>query len=145
MKKEVLIAIILGFGLGLIITFGVWKANKTLQKQTQAPSPTPTSLPSPAETATPTPEALMLEISSPADNAISQEEKINLEGQSLPQTIIVIFYEEGEKILEADEEGKFTTDITLTGGANEILVKAFDQQGNETEKSLNIVYSTAEI
>ncbi|HUW21720.1 MAG TPA: hypothetical protein VMW41_03535 [Candidatus Bathyarchaeia archaeon] len=144
MRKEVIIAIVLGFGLGLIITFGIWSANRSLQEK-----PIPTVIlvatPTPQNTPTPTPPALTLEISYPEENSIIKEEEINLRGTTLPEAIVVIFYEDGERILEANQDGNFETTITLNGGANEIIVKAFDQKGNEVEKTINVVYSTAEI
>jgi hypothetical protein len=47
--------------------------------------------------------------------------------------------------MEADENGNFSVEITLVGGGNEISISAFDTEGNEVNKSLNLVYSTAEI
>ena len=63
----------------------------------------------------------------------------------MPEAVVVVFYEEGEKILEANKDGQFQTQISLTGGINEITVKTFDQKGNELEETLNVVFSTAEI
>lgn len=144
MKKEVIIAIILGFGLGLVITFGIWKANQSLQNRPQ-PTPTPQALPTPETTPTPAEAGFKLKISEPEDNTLSDQEEITLAGETLPEAVIVIFSEEGEKIIEADDEGFFETEITLTAGANQILIKAFDQEGNQAEKELNLVFSTAEI
>lgn len=141
MRKEVLIAIIIGFGLGLVITFGVWTANKALREAAPEATPVPEEV---APTPTPTPE-LSLVVASPEDNSISEEETIEVSGSTAPGAIVVILYQEGEKILEADSEGKFSTEITLAGGANEIKISAYDEEGNETEKILTVVYSTAEI
>jgi hypothetical protein len=146
MKKEVLLAIIIGFGLGLLITFGVWQANKALKqvapKQALPPSQVQEEkTPSP----TPPPSQIGLTITSPEDNSIINKEKIDISGKTSSGAIVVITYEEGEKIVEADENGNFTSEITLVGGANEITVSAYDQEGNEVTKTLNLVYSTAEI
>ncbi|HUS51997.1 MAG TPA: hypothetical protein VMX77_00860 [Candidatus Bathyarchaeia archaeon] len=139
MRKEVLIAILIGFGLGLVITFGIWTANKALQE-------------APAEEAAPTPEAevsstpaFSLTIDQPENNSISAEEEIAVSGSSVPEAVIVVLYDEGEKILEADENGLFETQITLAGGDNEIEISAYDNEGNETSQTLTVVYSTAEI
>lgn len=140
MRKEVLIAIIIGFGLGLVITFGIWTANKALRESVPEVAPTPEVTPIPS----PTPSFFLI-LTSPEDNSISAEETIEVSGSTVPGAIVVILYQEGEKILEADEEGEFSTEITLAGGANEIRVSAYDQEGNEAEKLLTVVYSTAEI
>ena len=144
MRKEVLIAIIIGFALGLVITFGVWTANRAIKEtapQEEGPAeevkveePTPTPIPQ-----------FSLTITTPKDNSISNEEGVEVSGKTTPQAIVVILYQEGEKILEADEKGEFSTEITLAGGANEIEISAHDQEGNETTQILTVVYSTAEI
>jgi hypothetical protein len=140
MRKEVIIAILIGFGLGLVITFGIWTANRALQ---EAPGEE-TSTTAPVEETTPT-SAFSLTINQPEDNSISAEEEITLSGSTRPGGVVVVLYEEGEKILEANEEGEFETEITLVGGSNEIKVSAYDNEGNEVGQTLTIVYSTAEI
>ncbi len=143
MKKEVLIAIIIGFVLGLVITFGVWTANKAMketpQKDQQASENT-------QEAITPTPVAeSVLTITSPEDNFLSDKEKIDISGKTTPQATVVILFEQGEKIIEADSQGSFTTQITLVGGSNEVKVSSFDPEGKEVSKSITGVFSTAEI
>ena len=141
MKKEVLFAIIIGFALGLAITFGIRTANKAFQgsaQQEEAPIeeilPTPTPLPS-----------LSLTITSPEDNVISDQETIEVSGKTASEAVIVILYPEGEKILEADKNGRFSTEIDLAGGDNEIKISSYDNENNEASQTLTVVYSTAEI
>lgn len=140
MRKEVLIAIIIGFGLGLVITFGIWTANKALKET--VPTTTPTEEVEVTPTPTPT---LELVITSPENNTISEEEIIEVSGQTVPRAIIAITYPEGEKLLEADEDGSFSTEISLIGGDNLIEISAFNDEGDEATKTLTVVYSTADI
>lgn len=142
MRKEVLIAIIIGFALGLVITFGIWTANKALTgRKAEVP---PEAEVTPEVQVTPTP-SFFLEIISPEDESISDKEKITLSGKTLPGTVVAIAWEKGEDVVEAEEDGSFETEVTLVSGTNEIFVTAFEPEGEETTKSLNIVYSTAEI
>ena len=143
MKKEVLFAIVIGFALGLVITFGIWTANKSLTQTTsqqEAPpeetelQPNPTLVPQHS-----------LTISSPEDNLVSSEEEIEVSGQTSAEAVVVILYPGGEEIIQADQQGKFSTQITLEGGENQITVLAYDQEENETSQTLTVVYSTAEI
>lgn len=142
MRKEVLIAIIIGFALGLVITFGIWTTNQALKKSaTEKPTPV-------EEVVSPTPileEKFSLVLHSPENNSISVEETIEVSGETAPSAIIVILYQEGEKILEADEKGEFSTEVALAGGSNEITVSAYNQEGDEISQTLTVVYSTAEI
>jgi len=141
MRKEVLIAIIIGFGLGLVITFGIWTANKALKES--APENT---APVEETKVTPTPSSsLELVIVSPENNIISEKEIVEISGQTSSKAIIAITYPEGEKLLEADEDGNFSTEISLIGGDNLIKISAFNDQGDEATKTLTVVYSTAEI
>lgn len=139
MRKEIVIAIIIGFGLGLVITFGIWTANRALKE-----APPEEEVSSPAEEITPVPTFSLI-INEPQDNSISSEEKITISGTTASEAVVVILYQEGEKILEADKDGNFETEITLAGGANEVKVSAYDSEGNEASQTLTIVYSTAEI
>ena len=143
MKKEVLIAIVIGFGLGLVITFGIWSANKAMKEGSSEVTPTPAVI---NTQPTPTPEPITdLKIIHPPNNFLSDKEAIELEGQTHPKSIVVIIYPEGEKILQSDDSGDFATEIDLAGGVNEIKVMAFDNSGNEFEQKVEVVYSTAEI
>lgn len=145
MKKEILIAIIIGFILGLVITFGIWTANKSLQESSQTQT-TGNNESQPIVTETSTEEGqISLVISSPENNALVNQEKIEIVGQTAAQATVIILYEEGQEVFQADEKGEFTQEITLVGGANEIKITAFDEEGNEANKTLNLVYSSAEI
>ncbi|MGB9911035.1 MAG: Ig-like domain-containing protein [Microgenomates group bacterium] len=149
MRKENLLAIILGIFLGLVLTFGVWNIKKITQKiapktqeeikvtQEVSPSPTPANK---EEAGAP-----LLTILSPEENEVFNKEKIQVTGKAFPLATVVVLYEEGEKIVEADEEGNFSTEITLIGGNNEITISTYDEAGNEISKSLNVIYTSAEI
>lgn len=141
MRKEVILAIIIGFGLGLVITFGIWTANKAI-KETAPTKEAPLEEAEP--TATPAPE-VSLTVLSPQNNTVYDEETLTVSGQSAKEAIIVIIYEEGEKILEADENGNFETEIDLIGGENLVEIAAYDLEGNEVSQTFTVVYSTAEI
>ena len=143
MKKEILIAIIIGFILGLIITFGIWTANKSLKNGVQNKQKTEENLPTP--TPSQNEEGIFLEITSPLNNDIISKEDITIEGQTKPQAVIAIIYQEGEELIQADSQGNFSADITLVGGANEIQISAYDDQNNEAKKTLDLIYSTAKI
>jgi len=145
MRKEVILAIVGGVALGLLVIGGLWWANKTTtEEDLTVPSPTPAVSQSPTVALAPT-SSLPLEIKSPEDESIIEEEKTTLEGKTAPESVVVVIYPEGENIVEADEEGNFETEITLVGGTNEIKITAYDKEGNQVEKSLTLVYSTAKI
>jgi len=139
MKKELLWAIITGFGLGLIITWGIISAKRAVK-----PVP-PEKIVNEVIAPTPTAPLVLLKIDSPQNESIVDQDVIILSGKSNPGAILTIFTQEDELIIEADQKGNFETDIELIGGANEINIFAFDEEGNEASASVTLVYSTAEI
>jgi len=142
MKKEIIIAIVIGFALGLLITFGIWTANKAIKNK---PTPTEeTELITPIEP-TPTATEFSLTIISPEDDSLINTNKVELKGSTVANAVIVIAEEKGEKIIEADGEGSFATEISLIAGTNEIKITAFNSEGDEVSKTLSLVYSTKEI
>lgn len=145
MKKEIGIAIIIGFILGLIITFGIWTANKSLKENASTQKEEVSETVSLQEKSPITEEKMTLKILSPENNALVNTEKIKITGKTLPNLNIVILGEESENILQADEQGQFTQEITLIGGTNEIKISAFDIDGAEADVNLNLVYSKSEI
>jgi len=142
MRKEVILAIVGGVVLGLLVIGGLWWTNRATTEENLNITPTPVLEQPPTLTSAP---SLSLEIISPEDESIIEEEKITLEGETAPESVVVVIYPEGENIVEADEEGNFETEITLVGGANEIKITAYDEEGNQAEKNLTLIYSTAKI
>ena len=142
MRKEVILAIVGGAVLGLLVIGGLWWTNKATTEENLNITPTPVLEQPPTLTSAP---SLSLEIISPEDESIIEEEKITLEGETAPESVVVVIYPEGENIVEADEGGNFETEITLVGGANEIKITAYDEERNQAKKNLTLIYSTAKI
>ena len=139
MKKEVLLAIIIGFTIGLIITFGIYTARKALnQHQSITPTPSPQISPSPSSSQT-------LTLTEPENETVSDQEKITLAGTTNPQSLVTIFTQEDEIIVYANDQGKFSTPITLVGGANDITVTSISPAGPTAQTRLTLVYSTVKI
>jgi hypothetical protein len=151
-RKEALIAVFIGCLLGLIITFGIRRANSALNQAGQSDlqtadentsssdSDTPTSVPSPNQEV-----KSILTISSPDNNSLTDQNKVTITGTTTPSATVVISDSEADQITTSDAKGNFSQDITLSGGPNQISIYSFDAQGNQTTKTLNIVYSTAQI
>lgn len=148
MKKEVLVAIGVGFGLGLVITFGIWTANKSL-KQLGTPKIATSPLPSPSPTpqATDTPKtASDLVITSPENEALVNKSNLTVTGKFLPKSAVTVTYEDDETIVETDASGNFSADIDLIGGYNTIVVTGIDlSTGVESTQTLIVTYTTAKI
>lgn len=141
MKKEVIIAIIIGISIGLALTFffyktGSFKSDNKIVSPLAEEKNFPTPPPFPPQT---------LSIISPIDQSIVKEGKIAITGIAVPFSWIVAFGEKGEKMIQADNKGSFETDLLLVSGENEIKITSFSDRGDEISKTVTIVYSTAEI
>ncbi|MEK7458265.1 MAG: Ig-like domain-containing protein [Patescibacteria group bacterium] len=140
MKKEVLVAVVLGVIVGLIITFGIYTANTALQRrarQTNAtPSPTPT-----AENA----KQSSIIIYSPENDMMTDKDTIQLSGLTTPNAIVVIFVNDKPVVTTADSKGNFSADLSLVGGSNVITIVATDEIGKQSQEQRSVVYSTANL
>jgi len=148
-KNEVVIAIFIGCILGLVIAFGIRNANQALKTAQITPAPESNQIQN-SDTAsdqvTPIPlNKSLLTISSPENNSLVSSEKIEIAGKTEPGMTILFVYEDNENLISSDSQGDFKQEITLVGGQNQINISVFDNNGNETTKTLNLVYSTAEI
>jgi len=153
MRKEALIAILIGSIFGLAVTFGIRGSDQLLKdsqllknafrsnSQEEEPTPMPTPI---IDSSAEKTSALIL--SSPHNNDIIDQDKVVIEGITSPNAMVTFLYEkEGEIIITSDGDGNFSQEIELIGGANEIKITSFDTEGKETNKIINLVYSTAEI
>lgn len=152
MKKEVFLAVLVGFGLGLLITFGIWTANRNLKSispATNDPETTPVITPIPTidPQAKPSGNSVVpLEITSPAqDELLVNTSAFTLTGKTGPGNSVSVAFENGQKILTADETGVFSLDLKLEGGYNRINLVAYDANGNSATKEIMITYSTQKI
>ncbi len=141
MKKEVILAIAIGFGIGLVATFGIYNAQKSLKEASKIQTP----LASEETGAGQGNIHQSLSLASPLDESLSKESKVIVSGTTTPSSWVIILAEKGEKMLQADSRGNFETEINLISGENEIEVQSISETGEKVNKVITVVYSTAEI
>ncbi len=139
MKKEVVLAIVIGFGIGLLITFGIYTA-RTAISPTTSPTPTSSVNPSPESTS-----SASISITSPIDYSLVNTETISIQGTTLANAVVTVIGEDATDMTIASNEGKFNLSIKLSGGANNLTITAFSPTGERAETILTITFSTAEI
>lgn len=142
MKKEVLIAIVSGLILGLIVTLGIYTANKSLEQQrAKKEAATQTSpLPSPPLTAQKT-----LDITSHENFDLINQSAITLSGIAWPEAVIALMTEGDNQLIQTDDEGIFSFKFKLVKGFNEITLIATDETNQAQTQNLILTYSTSEI
>lgn len=144
MRKELFVAIALGFGIGLVVVFGIVTARSALRKHNVvtnngATSSTISPTPSPAAAAT-----NALTITDPQDGEVVTTDKVTLRGKTTPGANIVISTEKADVLATADNSGSFSSDISFLSGANDIRIVSFGTSGDRSETQLIVVYSTAD-
>ncbi len=142
MKKEVIIAIIAGLVLGLVITMGIYTANRSLSlqrnKKLSQNSATPTALPAGINNKT-------LNITSHESFDLVDSGDVTLSGVAWPEAIVALISEADSQIIRADEEGIFVFETRLIKGFNEIAVIAGDETGVTQTQNLVLTYSANKI
>ncbi len=134
MRKEVVFAILAGGALGLVIAFGVWRANTALKpaevsKETTTQTPAPTG-------------SVELSIVKPDNLTVVTQASVTVTGSTLPGAIVAISAEEKEYVATADNKGSFSQEVALVGGLNEIKIFSFDINDGARQKDLLVVYSS---
>lgn len=142
MRKEVLFAIIIGAAVGLVIAFGIWRANKAFMPQRKEAGQQAVTAPAVGGPQQQQIQNSQLVVTSPENNSIVSSNKIVVEGTAPTESTIVITTNAAEAITQVDNGGAFGQEIEVDGGANEVKVASYDQEGNKSEVVLTIVHST---
>jgi hypothetical protein len=140
-KKEATVAVVIGLIIALIVTGGVLRARTALKN---IKLPTADSFRSKPETQVAKNKELFLELTTP-DNSVTDQPKLSLTGKTLPGTYIAILGEKAEYLIVPNDLGSFSQEIVLVKGANTIKINVYQSDGKKIEKTLNAVYTTAEI
>lgn len=136
MKKEVLIAVLLGLGMGLVITYGFYRVKTTVS----GPKTNPV-----LETATTSAtenNSSVLSISSPLDGLVTTETTVTVSGTTVPGAFVVVFVNDVEQITNADATGNFSVAALLKSGANAVNVVVADNDGTTYSDSRVVIVST---
>ena len=139
MPKEITFAILIGFILGSLIMFGVYTANKAIKQQGKEAKTEAIA------TATPSPTSISdntLTVSEPDNNRLFTSPETTISGKTSPNAVIAFLTEAEDFFVEADEDGFFSQEIELEGGANQIELISTDSFGSQAKVSLILSYST---
>lgn len=135
MRKEPIIAIILGSLLGLGVAFGVWRftqsaeLNKTKKLENQQ-----------EQVQTKQEANTGLSILEPLDNQVFKKSEVTISGLTSSNTLLAIHSGGEYKITKSNPDGTFESEIELSGGLNDIEVWAFENEVKHV--SIPVVHST---
>ncbi len=130
MKKEVLIAVLIGLSMGLVITYGIYRVQSTLNE------PPVTDV---AEVVEEAANALLsnagsalVSIHSPEDGSIQSDTALQMAGTTLPNTFVVLFVNDQDFISTTDDSGNFSFSVELKRGTNVLNLHVVDSSGTIT-------------
>ncbi|MCX6791960.1 MAG: hypothetical protein NT149_02895 [Candidatus Gottesmanbacteria bacterium] len=137
MNKDAVLATLIGFGIGLLITGLLLvgpNITKSLPKINLPTISFPQSKQKPAVTATPTPSQFAVTIESPMAEAIENSTDLLVSGMTSPGATVVIAGSVDDTAVAAQADGKYAGKITLAEGKNDIIVTAYRllKQANQT-------------
>jgi hypothetical protein len=137
MNKDAVLATVIGFGIGLLIT-GLLLLGPNITKSLpkiklpafsfSQPQNKPTVTP------TPTPSQFAVSIESPLAEAIENTTDLLVSGVTSPGSTVVIAGLADDTAVVAQTDGKYAGKITLVEGKNDIIVTSYAQtkQANQT-------------
>ncbi len=137
MNKDAILATVIGFVIGLIITalLLVGPRIATFLPKMNFKIPTLTLMsgkPTPKPTPTAKPSAFSIE--SPLDQSIESENTLLVSGSATAGATVVVQGNTDDAVTEVKQDGKFAGKITLTEGENDITVTSIlkDKSQNQT-------------
>lgn len=137
MKKEVIIAILVGLSMGMIITFGVYRVKNSV---TDTPITNLEEDPS-NEEATSAPTILALH--NPEDGSVLTQKELTVTGETTPNSFIVLFVNDEDFVSDTDESGNFSFKVELEDGVNVLRVHVLNEDGDTTVEERLVVVSDA--
>lgn len=125
MRKEVLLAVVIGISLGLLITFGVYQSRRNISDAQKDQVQDVLKNPVLDENE----DNSQLAITSPEDNLITDSQRLIVSGNTNANNFVVIFVNNEEVISNADESGNFSKEVRLNQGANILTIYSINQDG----------------
>lgn len=148
MKKEIIIAILVGSLVGLVITYGMYRASQAVKRAVSNTTTIDAST-NPLDTASPDPEHPTqkdgLNVTEPADNLLSADTTIHVSGKTYPNSAIEVLTTAGEIVGMSDATGTFSLAISLNPGANILIIRSQDNIHPQQELTRSVIYSTADL
>jgi len=135
MRKEVLLAIVIGISLGLLITFGVYQSRRSMsdaqKDQVQDVLKNPVS--------DENEDSGQLSITSPENNLITDSQRLIVSGNTHANNFVIIFVNQEENISNADESGNFSKEVRLDEGANVLTIYTINQDGLVNQATRTVI------
>ena len=140
MRKEPIIAIILGSIVGLSVAFFAWRASTRTSPTGTTSVSENSETSSPENTERPTPAFGSFAIVNPENNSIVEEDEVVAEGFTTTNKYVGYISSESSDLIKADSN-EFEFELSLNGGLNNIIFWEFDETQTK-EEVLSLIFTT---
>jgi len=144
MKKDVVVAVVVGFILGAVVAVGFVNLPKLLQKGTQLAADVPSSKISPTISPTLTPSAGLI-VTEPTNESIVAKNSVNIIGKTKANNTLVAVSDLDGVIKTASDDGSFSIPFKLSEGGNKIYIASYDKAGIAQTNILTLFYTAEEL
>ncbi len=135
MRKEVLLAVVIGMSLGLLITFGVYQSRRSLSDAQKDQVQDVLKNPVLDEEE----DSGQLAVTSPENNLITDTQRLIVSGNTQANNFVIIFVNNQETISNADESGNFSKKVRLDQGANVLVIYSINQDGLVNQATRTVI------
>lgn len=142
MKKDVLLALLIGFTLGSVIAVLAVKLPLNLDSKNNKEISSVKITSSPSITSA---KENIIGITSPTDQTIFTEPEFKLEGKLSTGSALIIETPLDSLVLTADNNGMFSGEFKLAEGSNRIYLTAVGNLGITESKTLNLFYTSEKL
>lgn len=142
MKKDVIIAIVVGFGIGAVAAFAAVNIPSLIKKGTAIPTGTIDSANisiSPSVQISSIP--VTLEVTTPADETIMTSKNLKISGKTQNNNLVYAISDSDSAVTEADKNGAFGLTLTLSEGGNNIYLTSQNENGDEETKIMTVYFA----
>lgn len=91
------------------------------------------------------PVSLNFNLSSPEDNLLTFSSDLLIQGKAISGATVILSLDSGEKILEQNSKGDFSTTVKLKEGLNIINIFVFDSSGQTKSLTRTVYFSKEKI
>ena len=136
--RERIVIVFLDITIGLLVTtliFFLYQQTKTIPQKTIN-----TKDNAPKESS----EKVYLAIEAPLDEQISDRRSIQIKGKTDPDNIIIVSTNIEDQVVKPTSDGNFSVTITIDAGANVLITRAIQPDGEEIIDRRVITFSTEE-
>lgn len=143
MNKDALLATVIGFVVGLVITGFLLVGPRLVSFLPKISWPS-FSFSQTNQTASPTPTvAVSLTIDSPLPESIESSAELLVSGTTEPGTMVILQTDVDDEVVIAKEDGKYAGKVTLIEGKNDLVVTSYGKTKQEA-KTIQVFYTPEE-